>query len=105
MSAPQWQVEKILARGYGLATVYYGDIEPDFKDGPPKGIRALFNRTGGDWSANSWNSTSDFGGGGVFSGSAGDPGGGAGGDFGGGGDVGSGGGDSGGGGNGGGGGD
>src|SRR5207244_235415 len=25
----QWQVEKVLARGYGLAIINYADIEPD----------------------------------------------------------------------------
>jgi len=40
-AASQWQVEKIVARGYGLATVYSGDIEPDFIGGIGYGIRPL----------------------------------------------------------------
>jgi hypothetical protein len=44
--APQWQVEKILAAGYGLATVYYGQIEPDFAGGMKYGIRPLFFKPG-----------------------------------------------------------
>jgi hypothetical protein len=40
--AQQWQAERILAHGYGLATVYYGDIEPDFNGGRQYGIRTLF---------------------------------------------------------------
>jgi hypothetical protein len=37
----QWPVEKILARGYALATAYYGDIEPDRPDGMKDGVRGL----------------------------------------------------------------
>jgi hypothetical protein len=37
--AGQWQVERILARGYGLATAYYCDIEPDFNGGLRYGVR------------------------------------------------------------------
>lgn len=33
-------VQKALAHGYGFVSIYYGDIEPDFKDGFPFGVRA-----------------------------------------------------------------
>ena len=41
-----WQVEKVLARGYALATVYYGDIEPDFPRGWTMGVRAALHPNG-----------------------------------------------------------
>ena len=44
--AQQWQVDQILAHGYGLATIYYGDIEPDFNGGMKFGIRPLFFKPG-----------------------------------------------------------
>lgn len=40
--ASRWQVERVLARGYALATVYYGDLEPDFAGGWKLGIRGAF---------------------------------------------------------------
>ena len=46
--ARRWQVEKVLARGYGLATVYYGDIEPDFPEGWKLGLRAALSPQGKD---------------------------------------------------------
>jgi (4-O-methyl)-D-glucuronate---lignin esterase len=46
VNACRWQLNKILARGYGLATAYYGDIEPDFNGGIPDSVRAFYLRPG-----------------------------------------------------------
>jgi len=57
-AASRWQVEKLLKRGYALATVYYGDIEPDFAEGWKLGVRGAISQTGAntvfapdDWGA------------------------------------------------------
>jgi len=36
----------VLDQGFGFATVYYGDIEPDFKEGAQLGLRGLMEKKG-----------------------------------------------------------
>ena len=46
IEATRWPVAKILARGYALATAYYGDLEPDFAEGWKQGVRAALSPAG-----------------------------------------------------------
>ncbi len=45
-NAHRWQLEKVLDRGYALATIYYGDIEPDFPEGWKEGLRGALSPDG-----------------------------------------------------------
>jgi (4-O-methyl)-D-glucuronate---lignin esterase len=39
-------VARLLDAGFGFATIYYGDIDPDFAGGLPYGVRALYLKPG-----------------------------------------------------------
>ena len=52
--ASRWAVEKALARGYALATVFCGDLEPDSDGGWQYGVRGAVGRAEGaldEWGA------------------------------------------------------
>jgi hypothetical protein len=45
-AASRWPLDLILAQGYGVATVYYGDLYPDHPAGRAESILPLFERRG-----------------------------------------------------------
>jgi hypothetical protein len=51
----RWPIKEILSRGYGIVTLYYGDIDPDYDDGFKNGAHALFSQ---ERDSTSWGSIS-----------------------------------------------
>ena len=56
-ASSRFPVEEILKRGYGIATIYYGDIDPDFHDSFKNGVHPAFDKLSeGQRASDAWGS-------------------------------------------------
>jgi hypothetical protein len=56
-ASSSYPVGKIIGRGYALATIYYGDIDPDFHDGFKNGVHPVFDKLSeGSRASDAWGS-------------------------------------------------
>ncbi|MEZ6105445.1 MAG: acetylxylan esterase, partial [Pirellulaceae bacterium] len=54
--AHRWPVEAIVDEGFGVATAYYGDLDPDFDDGFANGMHPLLDDSPESRTEESWGS-------------------------------------------------